>query len=102
LLNPTPRPGEPIIPRNLGNGPGLVAANLRLSKTINLGEHKPGQDEGKQLVFSVNARNILNHPNFALPDGNLSSPLFGRSTSLVNGNGSSGNRRLDLQVRFNF
>jgi hypothetical protein len=53
-------------------------------------------------VFSVNARNILNHPNFASPDGNLSSPLFGRSTSLVNGNGSSGNRRLDLQMRFNF
>ena len=100
-LDPTPRPGEVIIPRNLGNGPGLIAVNLRVAKTINLGEPKNGNSE-RQLVFSVNARNILNHPNFAPPDGNLSSRLFGESTALVNGNGSSGNRRLDLQARFNF
>ena len=50
---------------------------------------------------SINA-DSLNHPNFAPPHGNLSSPLFGQSTALVNSNGSSGNRRLDLQLRFNF
>ena len=101
LLDTTPRPGEPVISRNLGNGPGLIAANLRFSKIFNLGEAKPGKDS-RQIVFSVNARNILNHPNFAPPDGNLSSLLFGQSTALVNGNGSSGNRRIDLQLRFNF
>jgi hypothetical protein len=102
LLNALPRPGEAIIPRNLGNGPGLIAGNLRFSKIFNLGEAKPGKDDPRQIVFSVNARNILNHPNFGPPDGNLSSPLFGQSTTLVNGNGSTGNRRLDLQLRFNF
>jgi hypothetical protein len=63
---------------------------MRLSKTIAFGE--------KQLAFTVNARNAINHPNFGSPNGNLSSPLFGRSTTLLGGNG--GNRRLDLQVRF--
>jgi hypothetical protein len=36
----------------------------------------------------LDARNQINHPNFALPNGNLSSPLFGQSTA--------------LQVRFDF
>jgi hypothetical protein len=101
FLDPAPKPGEVVIPRNLGNGPGLVAANLRVSKTFDLGEGKAGKDP-YQIVLQLNARNILNHPNFAPPDGNLSSPLFGQSNSLVGGNGSSGNRRLDFQVRFEF
>jgi hypothetical protein len=102
FLDPVPHAGESIVPRNLGDGPGLIAANLRVAKTIDLGEPKSGKGSGRQLVFSVNARNFINHPNFAPPDGNLSSPLFGQSTALVNGNGSSGNRRLDLQARLNF
>ncbi|HVW07841.1 MAG TPA: hypothetical protein VHC90_04625, partial [Bryobacteraceae bacterium] len=102
LLNPFPRPGEQIIPRNLGEGAGLIAANMRFSKIFNLTETKPGGGDPRQLVFSVNARNILNHPNFAPPDGNLSSPLFGQSTSLVGSNGTTGNRRIDLQLAFNF
>ncbi|MDE3196984.1 MAG: TonB-dependent receptor, partial [Acidobacteriota bacterium] len=67
LLDTTPRPGEPIVPRNFGNGPGLVAANLRFSKIFDLGEAKSGKGDPRQIVFSVNARNVLNHPNFALP-----------------------------------
>ena len=45
---------------------------------------------------------VLNHPNLAAPNGNLSSLLFGRSTSLLGGQGMSGNRRIDLQVKFSF
>jgi hypothetical protein len=101
VLDPLPKAGEALIPRNFGDGPGLVAANLRFSKMFNLGEAKPGSDP-RQIVISVNARNVLNHPNFAPPDGNLSSPLFGQSTALVSGNNSAGNRRLDLQLRFTF
>jgi len=37
LLDPNPRPGESIIPRNLGIGPGLVIVNLRVSKTFPIG-----------------------------------------------------------------
>ncbi|MDP9171388.1 MAG: TonB-dependent receptor, partial [Acidobacteriota bacterium] len=62
-LNATPLPGETIIPRNFAEGPGLIAANLRVARIFNLGEHSAGKDSERQLVFSVNARNILNHPN---------------------------------------
>ncbi|HEV2964039.1 MAG TPA: carboxypeptidase regulatory-like domain-containing protein [Candidatus Angelobacter sp.] len=56
------------------------------------------------LTFSANARNIFNNVNPAPPIGNLSSRLFGQSTSLAGGpfNTQSANRRIDLQVVFSF
>ena len=56
------------------------------------------------LTFSVSARNLLNHPNYAPPVGNLDSPLFGTSNSLAGGPFSSGSasRRVDLQMLFSF
>ena len=36
LLNPTPAPGEAIVPRNLGTSPGFFTVNLRVSKSIRL------------------------------------------------------------------
>jgi hypothetical protein len=72
-----------------------------------------GQDAGStnsrySLTFSVSARNIFNNVNLALPIGNLSSPLFGQSNGIVSGFGPGGgggataNRKIDLQVSFNF
>jgi len=46
----------------------------------------------------MNARKAINHPNLAAPDGNLSSPVFGQSTSLAGGQGLTGTRRIDLQI----
>jgi hypothetical protein len=59
------------------------------------------------LTFSLNFNNILNHVNLGNPVGNLSSRLFGQSTSTSGGFGGFGaipayNRRIDAQVRFNF
>ena len=57
------------------------------------------------LTLSISARNLLNHTNPGPPIGNLTSPLFGLSNSLAGGFGpaaSAGNRRIDLQMRFNF
>ncbi len=56
------------------------------------------------VTFSVAARNIFNNVNLALPIGNLSSPLFGQSNGLASGMGATAtaNRRIDLQVSFNF
>jgi hypothetical protein len=51
-----PLAGQTIVPRNYGQGPGQAIVNMRLSKTIAFGE--------KQLAFTVNARNAINHPNF--------------------------------------
>jgi hypothetical protein len=56
------------------------------------------------LTFSAHARNIFNTVNPGTPVGNLSSGLFGQSTSLAGGvfNTQSSNRRVDLQVMFSF
>jgi hypothetical protein len=102
-LDAAPLPGQTILPRNYGNSAAMVAANLRISKTLTLGEggggKKPAGDP-RQLTFTLNGRNFINHPNLGNPNGNLSSPTFGRATGLAGGQGST--RRLDLQVRFDF
>jgi hypothetical protein len=56
------------------------------------------------LTFSVSGRNIFNNVNLATPIGNLSSPLFGEANGLAGGpySSSTANRRIDLQVSFNF
>jgi hypothetical protein len=56
------------------------------------------------LTFSVAGRNIFNNVNLATPIGNLSSPLFGQANGLAGGpySSSTANRRIDLQVSFNF
>jgi hypothetical protein len=67
-------------------GPGM-AANSRYS-----------------LTFSVNARNLFNQVNLSAPYGGLGTTYFGRSNSLVGGffSSAAANRRIDLQVAFNF
>jgi hypothetical protein len=61
------------------------------------------------LNFSVNVHNLFNNVNEGLPVGNLNSPLFGRATGTAGsfgrgggGQQDAGNRRVELQVRFNF
>jgi hypothetical protein len=56
------------------------------------------------LTFSVAARNVFNNVNLGTPIGNLSSPLFGLTNGLAGGPyaSSTANRRIDLQVSFNF
>jgi hypothetical protein len=126
-----PVAGQIIIPRNLGDSPGMVAFNLRLSKAFGFGEptgntresgpgappigggpgggHYHGSDavaadRRYSLTLSVSARNLFNIVNLDTPVGNLSSPLFGTSTS-IHGFGpgaGSANRTIDLQVKFAF
>jgi hypothetical protein len=65
------------------------------------------------------ARNAFNHANLGQPNGNLTSPFFGQSTSLAGGfgnfqgggggqgggqggAGAAGNRKVEIQVRFQF
>ena len=42
LLDPNPSPGERILSRNFGHGPGQVRVNLRLSKAIGFGSETGG------------------------------------------------------------
>jgi hypothetical protein len=100
-----PLPGQAVIPRNYGVGPGLVALNLRVAKTFKLGKETKGKRDPMELTFTALSRNLLNHPNLALPNGNLSSLYFGESTALVaggGGNSATGNRRIEFQCRLAF
>jgi archaellin len=73
----------------------------------------PGAGAGRySLNVSINVQNIFNHVNLGTPVGNLSSTNFGQSLGLAGsfggfgggGGGSTGagNRRIYLNVRFNF
>lgn len=59
------------------------------------------------LTLSAQAQNVLNHPNYAAPNGDLSSPFFGQSLSLQGGFGPEGPtstylRKISLQLRLTF
>jgi hypothetical protein len=70
-----------------------------------------GSDPGGKysVVISASTLNAFNHPNFATPNGDLSSPYFGQYRSLGGlivmshgGAPSTYNRKVDLQVRVTF
>jgi hypothetical protein len=105
LLDPNPVPGEKILPRNFGRGPGLVLANLRVTKTFAFGPagetaapasggRRPptgpfstgaasggSSSTGHRYVLSVAMaiRNVVNRDNPGPIIGNVTSPLFGRA-----------------------
>jgi hypothetical protein len=57
------------------------------------------------LTLSVYAINPLNHPNFAAPNGNLTSPFFGKPLNLqgtFSPNNATYNRKVTLQVQMSF
>jgi hypothetical protein len=56
------------------------------------------------LTLGVAVHNTFNTVNLGTPDGNLGSPLFGKSNSLAGGPFSSqaANREVDFQIRFTF
>jgi hypothetical protein len=77
-----------------------------------------GSGKKYNLTATISARNAFNHVNFGAPNGVITSPFFGESTSLAGGGGpggggggfggfggagsAAGNRRIELQLRFTF
>src|SRR5688572_12778710 len=121
IFDPTPEPGDPIIPRNFGRGPGFFNINLRIAKEFGFGgavKSSGGDDDDDEeesrftLGLSAQIRNLLNHTNPGTPVGNLRSDFFGMSTSLAGGFGggggggfggsSAGNRRIRFEISFGF
>ena len=131
FLDTLPLPGQPLLERNIGQGPGFIGINLRVSKTWGFGttkftglsggatsrsgygggEHFHGgfdtaTEHRYNLTLSVGARNILNHANLNTPNGALTSPYRFESNGITGGYAAeataSDQRRIDLQLRFAF
>lgn len=81
------RPGTAS--KRLARGPGAWNVDLSLAKNFKV----KGQ---MKLQFRADVFNALNHVNFNNPNGNLSSPTFGRIT------GAGGMRSMQMGVRFQF
>jgi hypothetical protein len=106
-FDPNPAPGQRIIPRNFGHGPGMVSVNLGVAQVIKFGPAIPpktspapatvvasnsGANSGKppakqpiqrpySLSFSIYASNLFNRTNKGNPVGNMASPFFLKSTA---------------------
>ena len=71
-LNPTTQAGQfGNEGRNVARGPGIEDADVSLFKYFNI-------DETRRVQFRAECFNILNHPNFGLPENDLESPAFGQ------------------------
>src|SRR5579862_1556741 len=82
LLDPNPSPGEAILPRNYGRGPGQIAMNLRVGKTFGFG----GERGGKKASDGA-----------PIPAGNSTAAATGRGLGGLIGALPS-NRRYNLMV----
>src|SRR6266516_3168379 len=114
LLDPNPTPGERILHRNYGRGPGMIFFNAHLGKAVKLGpkpaEAAGGREAGRPYTFTITMEmvNLLNHTNPGSIIGNITSPLFGRANQPAGGAGFAGfseaanNRRFELQLRLSF
>ncbi len=60
--------------RNIATGPGYMDWDFGVLKDIRVAE-------SKSLQFRAEMFNILNHPNFRLPDSDISSPTFNQILS---------------------
>ncbi len=71
-LTPQANPGEfGDEGRNAVRGPGLASFDLSLFKNFAI-------TESSHVQFRAEAFNLLNHPNFMLPENDLASPEFGQ------------------------
>jgi hypothetical protein len=75
--------------RNIAEGPGFANWDFSLFKNIRV-------TEGKEFQFRAEFFNILNHPNFRLPDSDISSPTFNQILA------AQSPRLIQLALKFNF
>jgi hypothetical protein len=85
LLNPNPRPGEMLIPRNFGREPAAASVNLTLSKSFPAG-----------VTFSIDVENLLNETRLTGSTGVLTAQTFGMMNRALEP------RRFELGIRYSF
>ncbi len=118
LLDPNPTPGERIVSRNFGRGPGQYNVNLRIAKVIGFGRERssgssrPGETTNPvqaatgrgiggliatpttshryNLSIGLSIRNLFNHTNPGPVIGNITSPYFGSANQIAGGQNGEG------------
>lgn len=88
LLAPAGQDGA--LGRNTFRGPGLLQLDLAIARGIRIAE-------GRELVFRIDAFNVPNRTNFALPVRTLEAVGFGSSVTTA-----APNRTLQATVKFRF
>jgi hypothetical protein len=73
-FTPAPAGQHGNLGRNVLRGSGASQADIAVQRRFHV-------TNGVDLVLRAEMFNVLNHANFGSPSGDLSSPLFGRSTS---------------------
>jgi len=93
---PTVYTGVGTIQRNSVSGPGFADVDLSGQKETKLFEHL-------SFIFRADAFDILNHPNFGQPSGNVQSASFGQitATRFATSDGGS-SRQLQISGKFIF
>jgi hypothetical protein len=89
-LNPTTQAGQfGNEGRNVVRGPGIEDVDLSLFKYFRI-------DDTRRIQFRAECFNLLNHPNFGLPENDLESPAFGQILQ------AGPPRLLQLALKFQF
>lgn len=120
LLDPNPSPGERILSRNYGRGPGQYNVNLRISKVFGFGRERGSSGDARpsgspgnamqaatgrglgsliaypttshrfNLSIGLSIRNLLNHTNPGPIEGDITSPYFGFANMVAGGQNGEG------------
>ena len=119
LLDPNPSPGERLLSRNFGRGPGQYNVNLRIAKVIGFGRERGGASSGQgggagnpmqaatgrglggligtpstsrrfNVSIGLSIRNLLNHTNPGPIIGNITSTYFGSANQIAGGQNGEG------------
>jgi len=80
--------------RNILDGPGLAYINLSLMKNFRI-------REGKSFQFRFESFNVMNHPNFVVPNNQFNTANGGLITDVL-GSGRGGPRVFQAALRFAF
>jgi hypothetical protein len=95
LLDPNPAPGEALLPRNFGRGPGQIMLNMRIGRTFGFG---PSREAGAaSAADSGGGRGRGGGQGSGGGRGGPSSP-FGMGGGGQGGGGGSSNHRYSLTI----
>ncbi|MBI4889795.1 MAG: TonB-dependent receptor [Acidobacteria bacterium] len=90
LLDPAPVPGQPLLSRNAGRGPGQIMLNMRIGRTFTFGSSE------RHAPVSTNPGGVSGPPGSAQPQqGQTASPF---SLGGAGGGSSANSRRYSLVV----